>query len=379
MFGKFKKVLFFAFGDSKDPGVWSNVPYCFSTALERIGIEVVRVNLNPNPKMEHFWNNRITPLLRKLYPNCQYEYFRTFVAGCEINHIIKRAVKFHSDADYCIFMTFSYVNKFNRIPSMLFCDWTYDILIHKRLQRKPYFFERRVLSSERQALKRASMVFSMFPVCAQSIQERMKISNIKHGGVNATNFIAAPPNEGDYLSAKQSSNIVLFIGSSKYLEGARMVAAAMTLLRDKYPELEFHCIGLTTEQLMLKGIAAVNVYCYGYLNKGVPCDCQTYYDLLKRAKVICNPTPGWSGYSSTIEAMYAYIPIVVSRYDDFVAEFGQKLDFGVYNDDYTPVGIANDIESVIGANNYLSLCKSAHHAVENRSWDTYVENLLNQL
>ena len=95
------------------------------------------------------------------------------------------------------------------------------------------------------------------------------------------------------------------------------------------------------------------------------------------AKVLINPTPKWGAYSSTIEAMYNYTPVIVSPYETFVNEFGRIIDFGLYNEHYTAEGIAKDIEIVIFNNDYKSLCENAHNRVEKYTWSNYVDKVLN--
>ena len=76
-------------------------------------------------------------------------------------------------------------------------------------------------------------------------------------------------------------------------------------------------------------------------------------------------------FSSTVEAMYYYTPVIVSPYQDFVKNFGEKIDFGVYNQDFTAESIANDIKSVINSDNYTEMCNFAHENVKTYTWENY--------
>ena len=52
------------------------------------------------------------------------------------------------------------------------------------------------------------------------------------------------------------------------------------------------------------------------------------YEPFKKAKVFINTTPKWAAFSASIEAMYFYIPVVVTPYDEFTKTFGEHIEFG---------------------------------------------------
>ena len=97
---------------------------------------------------------------------------------------------------------------------------------------------------------------------------------------------------------------------------------------------------------------------------------------MQKASVFVNPTEKWAGYSSTIEAMYYYTPVVVSPYEEFVGEFGKQINFGVYNKVFSKESLATSILSIFNADNYDELCLNAHNRVKDYTWDNYVERLL---
>lgn len=55
-------------------------------------------------------------------------------------------------------MCFDFYNKFSGIPSLLFCDWTYKILVLDRKKRKPYWFEKRFCRQQATAINNAEYV-----------------------------------------------------------------------------------------------------------------------------------------------------------------------------------------------------------------------------
>ena len=153
-----------------------------------------------------------------------------------------------------------------------------------------------------------------------------------------------------------------------------MIEAYKLLKQEEgYKDLSLDIVGCAASDFesLPKGVT-----CYGFLNKSEERDRKIYYDLLLNAKVLINPTPKWGAYSSTIEAMYYYTPVIVSPYETFVNEFGRIIDFGLYNEHYTAEGIAKDIEIVVFNNDYKSLCENAHNRVEKYTWSNYVDKVL---
>lgn len=85
--------------------------------------------------------------------------------------------------------------------------------------------------------------------------------------------------------------------------------------------------------------------------------------------------PG-GGYSSLIEAMYFYTPVIVAPYKEFVAEFGEEIEFGVYNEEFSHQCLTNNILNIFQNKEYEKMCKAAHRRVENYTWSEFVNNIL---
>lgn len=370
-----KEIIFFCYGDSEKASTWSNVPYLFTKTLEKKGITIRRIDISPNELLAKIWNVLIVCLISILYPKHIYTFDRTNFFIYLTNKKIKKSVMKYSHADYCIFTCFDFYNKYNDIPTLLFCDWTYKILIIDRLKRKPYPFELRYSHQQEQAIDSANHVVSLFPVCAKIMKEQYPSAHISYLEKNVINsFYSKRLDEECIIENKVISHSLLFIGGKKYLEGAQKLIDALNcpILR-KYPKLELNIIGLKKEWLTN---CPDNVHCYGYLKKDIEDQRKLYYDLLLSSKVMVNPTPLWAGYSSTIEAMFFYTPVIISPYKDFVNEFGEKIDFGVYNEEFTKECIAQNICSVIENPQYSQMCQRAHEKVKDYTWECYVDKLL---
>ena len=401
-----KDILFFTYGDANNANVWSNVPYCFSHALKNKGVTVHRIDFSMNPAFVNFYDLGLRRMLDGLsLKKLRFPYLRTtrlFQYFAERK--IRKAILQNPHADLCLFMGYGFYNKWNNIPSLLFSDWTTEMDIQKK--RKPNFLEKRIIRQEEEAINNAQYVISLFPVCCEEMKKRYPKANIHFLGGNVINDLSglrlrethpAPPclgrenqtKEGqeelhfsyssneviveDLLEKKAKSKKLLFIGrKTTYLEAAKKLIEAYNLLKEEeqYRELELDIVGCAASDF---DSLPEGVTCYGFLNKSDERDRKVYYDLLVGAKVLVNANPKWGAFSSTVEAMYYYTPVIVSPYQDFVKNFGEDIDFGVYNQDFTAESIATDIKSVINSNNYTEMCTFAHEKVKSYTWENYVE------
>ncbi len=328
-----KEIIYFGYGDSTKASTWSNVPYLLTTTLQKKGIKIRRIDISPNRYISKAWKVLEKIFISPFYPGEVYTFDRTPLFKQLTERKIRKAVKKYSSADYCIFTCFDFYNKFNDIPTLLFCDWTYDILIIDRLKRKPYPFESRYSRQQGEAINSAKCVISLFPVCAETMKKKYPSANIHYLGTNVINSLYEGKLDGDFVvKQKDKSEEILFIGGKKYLDGAKKLVEAFKRFVQTHPNAGLHLIGLKKEYF---SSLPHNVICHGYLQKDKEGDKELYYKLLLNAKVIVNPSPLWAGYSSTIEAMFFYTPVIVSPYKDFVDEFGKDIPFGIYNNEYT--------------------------------------------
>lgn len=406
-----REILFFTNGNANNANVWSNVPYCFSHALENKGITVQRIDYSMNPTFVKFYDLVLRRgleafTLRKL----RFPYLRTTrIFKNFAERKIRKTIQQNPKADLCLFMGYGFYNKWNKIPSLLFSDWTTEMDIQKK--RKPNFLEQRMIRQEGQAINNAEYVVSLFPVCCEEMKKKYPQANIHFLGGNVINDVSGyrlkennpyPPCLGrenkiteeqetlnncpssneifveDILQTKAKSKRLLFIGrKTTYLEAAKKLIEAFELLKQEatYKDFELDIVGCAaTDFTNLPD----GVTCYGFLNKSDEQERKSYYDLLLKAKVLVNANPKWGAFSSTVEAMYYYTPVIVSPYQDFVKNFGEKIDFGVYNQDFTAENLANDIKNVINSDNYTEKCNFAHEKVKSYTWENYV-NLVFEL
>lgn len=369
-----KEVIFFCYGDSSKASTWSNVPYLFTEALENKNIKVRRVDITPHKFFSIIYNRTITTLIRFFYPKTVYSFIRSSLCSWLVNRKINKTVNLYPSADLCIFSSFDFYNVAQNIPSLLFCDWTYELLLRKRLRLRPHYLDRRSFARQSEVLENANWVISLFPNCSKYIKSCTPGANVYYlgGVVNKNEGLDLSPN---IFETKKNSRKILFVGGKHYIDACRLVIAAINKLNERGEIYELHVIGMNENDFNDISIPK-NIFFYGYLRKDNLDEEKIYHDLLLNAHIFINPTPVWGGYSSTVEAMLYYTPIIVAPYGDFVEEFGEELDCGVYNDVCNVDKIAENILWVSKNPNYITMCNYAHERVKNNTWDKYIDKVL---
>lgn len=372
---KIREVTVFANGDSSKLATWSTLPYFFTETLMAKGVKVNRVDVSPDPRLQNIWNKTMGRYVNRFTRLTSYNYFRSLVHFKDVKKRVNQALESYPKADANIFMTFSFSSAgMTNKPTVLFCDWTYDHYFKYHVGQKPGLLERRCLKRENAQIEAADMVVSLFPGIADYMKETYTNKNIFYLG-NVINSVYEV-SESEALQPKKDSNDLLFVGSPKYMEGALALMEAFVNLKQQRPNLKLHIVG--TEKGHFKAVPS-GVMCYGYLDKGKDESRELYYELFKKAKVFINTTPKWAAFSASIEAMYFYIPVVVTAYDEFTRTFGNNIKFGAYCEENSPAVIETKIKSILDHPSYNSLCVNAHKAVQEYTWSAYIDRVIEQI
>lgn len=371
-----KKILFVSYGESRSIKSWSNIPYLFSENLIRQGYEIIRLNILPDEKIDKKWKKFIEKPLSYLYKRHQYSYIRSFAFRHSTFQMIKKVINANPDLYFSIFLNFEFYNKFTSTPSLLLGDWTYDIVILDRLNRMPYFFEKWFIKYQKEAIQNSEIVISLFEDAKNTIAERYK-KNVHHLGINVVNDLNINPiSKEEILLKKKKSNQLLLIGSLKYLEGARKLVEAFRISKRNNPSLILNIVGIPMDKLNVTDYDS-DINCYHYLNKENESENKIYYDLIINAKTIVNPSETWAAYSSTIEAMKYFTPVIIKPYDAFSNDFGSVNDFGISLENTEISTITNALQKISNMDNveYLKLCKKANDLVKDYTWENYTEKI----
>lgn len=382
-----KEVLFFSNGDPNSASTWSNIPFLFATTLMEKGIKVRTVQLLKEHRIQYIYDTFIRRILKILFRAEICYYPRTRLHNYLAYKRIKKTVLKYPEADLCIFINYAFFNKYSRIPSLLLSDWpaSYDIA---KFNREPSSFERRFIKQETKSINSAEYVVTLFDTRRKEMEIEFPKANICYLGGNVINNLnVIEPltyNTHDIttdeikklVEIKKKSYKILFIGKpDRYKEAAEKLLKAVGELRkySTYQRLELHIIGFTKR---LSPEQEGFVYYHGYLRKEVSKERDLYYALLKEAHVVVNATPFWAGFSSIIEAMYFFTPVIVSKFDEFVREFGMNEDFGFYCHDFSVAEIANNLKKIFQEETYEEKCIQAHCKVSGYTWSIYVDKVL---
>lgn len=372
-----KEITVYSCGDSTQLSTWSNVPYLFCKTLEDHGITINRVNIAANKKIFQIFNWFFFLLYRRiLKKNASPDFYHTYIHRFLIYRRLKSATKKFPKSQLNLFLSYAFTNPYSKKPNVLWCDWTYRVVLERR-GREPQWYEKGSLGHEDKTIRDADVVYTMFPVCKEHM-EQLYGREFRYLNRNVINTVYDKNyNIDTIIGRRYISNNILFIGNHRYKGAAEELISACDRLRKLYPGLNLHIIGMTSDELHLTSDVSW-IKCYGYLHKDKPKEKDLYYDLLLNAKVFVNPAAQWGGYSSTVEAMFYGCPVIVSPYDDFAANFGKEINFGIY---HKPGELTDEISTILNMpeNEYKSISRNAANSVKDYTWDNYVNLFLNDL
>lgn len=161
-------------------------------------------------------------------------------------------------------------------------------------------------------------------------------------------------------------------------QGHVCILNAYIELLGSIPDTELDMIGLYSSDFPIEILDKLNknVRFWGYLDKGNLEHRRIYYDILSNASIYVNTSAGWVGYTSMIEAMAFYTPVIVYPCVEFIDEFGSCIDFGLYSDTDSPILLAKHIREIWSSDNYCQMAQNAHNRVEDYTWPNFVDRLL---
>lgn len=367
-----KEVTVYTNGDSSKISTWSNMPFFFTKTLISRGIKVNRVNLSPSRIVSRVYNMICGRILKTIYKDTTYTYFRSLIHFLYIRRKIRKAIKKYETSDANIFLTFSFSSTgLTKKPAIQFCDWTYDHYVNYFKNRKPDPFEKRCIEREDSQIEGSNLIFPLYPSVGEYMKKHYKNKNIFYLG-NVINSLYEAK-ESQVLEKKSNSNNLLFVGGRRYLKGAQYLISAFDVLKKENPNLILGIIGMNDSDF---DYIPDGVNCYGYLDKGKDNDSKLYYSMFQNAKIFINTTPKWGAFSATIEAMYFYTPVIVTPYKEFVETFGMKIGFGYYCENGPLDLLCANIKSILNHKSYHTLCINAHESVKDFMWDAYIDKML---
>jgi len=371
-----KEVNVYTNGEPEKLSTFSNVPYFFIQSLRKLNIKVNPINIEPNAVWGKNWNRFILRLIRLIIPNSMFAYDRTTLNDWDTRRKIRKAVKEYPNSQAEIFLTFiANAKGISKAPTVLLSDWNYEYVIEHFWEKKPDFFQKRAIRRQDKLMNDSDHIFFLFPGSMRIMQEKYKNPQIHYLG-NFVNCLLEPKKSQESIEKKKQSRDLLFIGKNHYKEGALTLLEAFKSIREKYPDWVLHIIGMQAKDF---DSLPEQVICYGYLDKEKEEEKLKFYELLERSKLFINTSPKWGAFSATLEALYFYNPIVVSPYDEFLENFGEKPNFGLYCSQNDPETLKKTILDILESDQYEKLCQNAHEAVKDFTWDRVSERVIQEI
>ena len=369
-----KKIVIISEGDANNPKTWSNIPYFLMKSLENDGNKVYTIDVGPNKYINYFFNKIIYPFIQLIDgKDSEYKFNRTVIYDKYCKYKIRKSLKKIGNIDVTISTSYSFAPVIHKnYKIILLCDWTFEYHIENYKKREPTNLELKAIRRQEEVINSANVVISLFPNIAKIMNQ--KYANVKYIG----NVINIDDNLKINLDYKYNSNSILFIGGKRYVEGAKtLIKSVQYLNEEKHMNLNLNIIGLNENDLNINKKDYINYY--GYLNKINGSDHDIYYKLIKNAKICINTTPIWAGFSSIIEAMFLYTPIITSKYESFENTFGKKFDSNFYSDN-NYITLSEKIMMIANLNKalYFDLCKEMKNMVSDMTWSQYVKRLENE-
>lgn len=372
-----EEITTFTYGDPSLLTTWSNVPYFLTKTLEEKNFIVNKVNVEPNKFVQNIWNKIFFKIIKLFLPDSTYDYQRTPFFRISVKRKMKAAVKEYPNTNLFLSVSFSYHPKyFTTKPVIMFCDWTYDYYLEHFKKRNPDLFEKQEIRNQHNLQCSVDEMVVLFPDVANFIKNKGFCHNVRYLG----NVINSPIMKMDdkQILRKSRRKSILFIGLPKYMPGLRVLVSAVQNINRKEKLIQLNVIGIDESQIDFSFDNSVHFW--GYLDKSNREELRLYYNLVDNAMLFVNTTPEWSSFSATLDAMYHYTPVIVSKYRSFEQTFGTNINFGFYCAN-TSKKVEEKIQTIIEMNDYeyISLAKKARRVVEPFSWSNYVDKLLNSV
>ena len=374
------KIIVFSFGEAKNPRTWSNVPSNVVKELEKEGHDVSCVDVYRGSRLlEFLWRRcnsfsrllfgKDTLVLLELLPFMKKYY----------DHLVRRAVKQYPNPEVLLFFTYCFGGEIQNVNSILFCDFTVDYLLKKRLKRNANWLEKRIISHQDEVIKRATKVVSLFPEAAEYYQSYYKTSNIYTIPGHILNCDWRISDYSQIIKNKYSSNLLVFIGRKSYIDGAKcLIRTVLDYNNHHEKQFKLLIIGVTKSDLKMAIPVEAQIDCIGFLNKSIKNENDRFYRSIENAKIVINTTKKWAGISSMVEAMYLYTPVITTKYEEFQAIFGDNIDFGLYCKAEDDLELAKSIEKLekMDYSAYEKMCLCGHNSVKDFSWENVTKVLL---
>lgn len=364
------KIIVIANGNAELKATWSGVPNRVVTEFRALGHEVVCYDISCV-----WWIKPIriifNRVVRKIWRHWRWIPFEVTRMGVwMMSKWARNLVNSIESVDLVVVFSFCIDSKGFVPPTVLVHDWTNGYMQQMFHGRAMTQSEIKGDANQFAAMKSAQKVVVLYPASAEYIRNNVGENVFFY--CNPVN--AAPPID---LARNVDSGVVskhiLVIGGETYLENVRCVVSAAEKLG--YNDLVIDVVGASLEQ---HGRRNVKIVSHGYLIKDNPEQCKKYYELIRDARCLVNIRTGWGGGSSIAEALYYGLPVIVGRYPDIIALYGQDESFGFFCEPGNVNELASKLKLMFSLNEaaYRRMCLCAAEKTCADTYTRFVQQIL---
>jgi len=363
------KIYFCSTESANNYKSWSNIPYLLKNKLEAEGYCVQNIILHEFKLLKFTFNlfTRAINLLKKnkttfFYNRTYLHYFLTYLYSLYIK------ISANKD-DVVIIQGYTHPPIIFKNKTIMLGDWPYKYIFQNFLKRAPSSFEQRAINREDREIERANAVITLFPGVYDFMVSNYQNKNIYFlGNFVNVDFSFEPVD----ISIKQSSNRILFIGRSQYIDGARELVEAISKLRLLGHEIFLDIVGIKKIEMPINYDW---VTIHGYLDKGIPAQKSKFYALLKNARVVANTTKNWNSFQALLEGMYFSNPVLI-RVNPNISTFFHNLSDISYIVDDSPDSLYHAIKEIfLECEVYAAKSSNARNASEFHTWDRFIKQI----
>lgn len=374
------RIAFISVGDPCRSTTWSGVPSNLVREFEREGYQVYPLDISTSFAW-HWCGVVFNRVLRKMYKSLRRVSFsNTKIALWLSRKWLERNINRLGGVDMVFSTSFSIDLRGLGLPSVMLHDWTEGYSILRAGVPALNGCEQKSERNQIDVITACDLVVVLYPGSREYL-----IGTCGRRYLDKIKYICNPVNTLPVTEELLAERMVrcsekvhlLVVGGAWYQQNVEyVIQAADRLCNDNI------VVDVVGRNSAVTKPMHCSVCFHGYLNKDNEEERQKYDALFVTAKCLINIRQGWGGGSSAAEAMYKYVPVIIGRYPDIEAMYGEAEGrFGLY---CTP-GDVDDLEVQLRKLlsmplvDYAKLCLSAHEITKDDTYRNLVSAIIDSI
>ena len=370
-------ILLIAEGNPSSEITWSGVPIRISRELENMGHCVIGADITKSV-LWRFVGVLFNRLYRRVFPKWKRIPFKTTGLGLWLsNRWLKKVISSQKHIDLIVSTIFCLDCKHVSIPSILIHDWTPGYKILRANEQTLTPTEEAVERTQLQSLSNASLVVSLYPKSAEYLSKQYGLFGKVHFFCNPINAEKMEFSELEKsIEKRRRSMHLLLVGGKAYQDNVELTIKAVNKIGN--PNIVIDVIGLTSAKTPLTcGV----IKFYGYLNKSDDKQKKVYDSLYDEARCLINVRKEWGGGSSVAEALYRGLPVIIGLHADLIELYRKAGDAIAFVSGSSLNELVVAVKKCLSRSDddYEAICKKAHEAVRDDTYNYLLKNTFLEL